>query len=226
MGLPQQSLYEDSPREEFAEFIPATARRALDVGCGAGGFGLTLRRILGPTAVIEAIDPQSANVASARVGHGYDHVTLGYFPEGLEDEGQGYDLITFIDVLEHFLDPWTTLRETRNLLNPGGRVLAAIPNIQLWTVIADLLRGRWDYTDRGILDRTHVRFFTRPTICEMFEDAGYRVERIAGVNDRRPALRPLRGSLTPAFFKELRWLPRLVPDSRWLHFAVVASTAS
>ena len=222
MALPQQSIYADSPRPEFMEFIPASARSALDVGCGAGGFGRSLRQRLGASALIDAIDPVLENVKSAGTTHGYDHVMRGYFPEDLPDVRRGYDLVTFIDVLEHMLDPWDTLRATRDVLNPGGRVLAGIPNIQLWTVIADLLRGRWDYTESGILDRTHVRFFTRETMREMFVDAGYTIEVIEGVNDQRPALKPLRNSMRIDFMKELKWLPRIVPESRWLHYVVVA----
>ncbi len=74
--------------------------------------------------------------------------------------GEQFDLVTYGDVLEHLLEPQDVLRETRNLLAPGGRVLISLPNIAFWTMRVKLLMGRFEYESMGLLDYTHLRFFT------------------------------------------------------------------
>jgi len=216
----QQDHYVDDDRRDAAPYIPRGARSALDVGCGPGGFGRSLRGALGAEARIVGVEAMETSAARARVGHGYDEVVRGYFPEALDGRADRFDLVTFIDVLEHLVDPWAALAAARDRLEPGGRVLALVPNIQVWYILGGLLRGRWDYADQGTLDRTHLRFFTKATMIELFEGAGLDVELIRGVNDvssgRR--LRDYRRSAV----KNLEWLPRVVPDSRWLHFVVMA----
>lgn len=211
--LPQQDLYHDNPRLDVAPFIPAGARSVLEVGCGKGGFGPTLRRLLGDEARIVGVEPVAAQAAVARSGHGFDEVVEGYFPQAL-DPGETFDLVCFNDVLEHVADPWSVLADAVERLSAGGHVVAAIPNVQYAPVTVSLLRGHWDYTDEGILDRTHVRFFTRRTMVALFEGAGLQVTRCEGANSvydlgwsRR---NPLRRAWTAA-----------MPDSAWLHFVVV-----
>ena len=134
------------------------------MGCGRGGFGATLRQTLGPGARIVGIEPVASQAERARSA-GFDEVVCDYFPT--QDTSLGtFDLVCFNDVLEHLVDPWQVLRETQDWLTPGGHVLAAIPNIQYWPAIIDLFNGRWDYTESGLMDRTHLRFFTRKTIVE------------------------------------------------------------
>jgi 2-polyprenyl-3-methyl-5-hydroxy-6-metoxy-1,4-benzoquinol methylase len=81
-------------------------------------------------------------------------------------------------VLEHTRDPWNVLARYRRLLKPGGQVIASIPNIRFYAIIARLMFNRWGYRDSGILDRTHLRFFTLATMREMFAQAGYRVHSV------------------------------------------------
>lgn len=219
--FPQQDLYLDDPRADVAPFVPAGCTSALDVGCGRGGFGRTLRTALGEEARIVGIDPVPTNVANASVNHGFDHVYEGSFPAQLPGGERDFDLITFIDVLEHLFDPWAALRATQELLTDRGKVLALIPSIQVWDVVVPLLRGRWDYADTGTLDRTHIRFFTKATMLDMFDEAGFEVLSCTGVNSRRPPIRPIRRNINLTWFRDLHWLPRVIPDSQWLHFALV-----
>lgn len=79
------------------------------------------------------------------------------------------------DVLEHLADPWETLRQVRRVLAPGGTVVASIPNVRHWQVVRDLLEGRWEYAEAGILDRTHRWFFTRRSLARLFEETGFTV---------------------------------------------------
>ena len=146
---------------------------------------------------------------------GWRFISLKFINENNENMPAGY-----LEAAEKGLRYHRICAAARDRLEPGGRVLALVPNIQVWYILGGLLRGRWDYADQGTLDRTHLRFFTKATMIELFEGAGLDVELIRGVNDvssgRR--LRDYRRSAV----KNLEWLPRVVPDSRWLHFVVVA----
>lgn len=91
-----------------------------------------------------------------------------------------YDLLLFGDTLEHVPDPVIVLRTLASKLRPGGTLVVSIPNVANWAVRLGLLAGRFRYTDRGILDRTHLRFYTRRTVVEMVEEAGFTVDEVAG----------------------------------------------
>lgn len=93
------------------------------------------------------------------------------------------DLLLCLDVLEHLVDPWETLRRLAALLRPNGVLVASIPNVRYYRVLLPLmLGGRWDYQDSGILDRTHLRFFTRATAIELVESAGFSIEQVSATN--------------------------------------------
>ncbi|RMD49523.1 MAG: class I SAM-dependent methyltransferase, partial [Ignavibacteria bacterium] len=89
-----------------------------------------------------------------------------------------FDLIMFADVLEHLIDPEYVLKELKNKLKPGGEIIASIPNIRHWSIFRQLLEGNWNYAEHGLLDKTHLRFFTRKTMISLFENAGYHAEVI------------------------------------------------
>jgi 2-polyprenyl-3-methyl-5-hydroxy-6-metoxy-1,4-benzoquinol methylase len=219
--LPQQALYGENERLDVLPYIPTDARSALDVGCARGGFGVTLRRVLGPDARIVGVEAVPVQAAIARQGHGYDEVVDGYFPDALAHEGvEPFDLIAFNDVLEHILEPEDVLVQARDHLAQDGRVVAAIPSIQYAPVVMGLLRGRWDYTDAGTLDRTHVRFFTRATMVEMFDRAGYTVELCEGINSVRREWK--QDPSGPRRLAKLL-LERALGNARFLHFVVVAN---
>jgi SAM-dependent methyltransferase len=93
-------------------------------------------------------------------------------------EPGSFDVVLLGDVIEHLREPVDTLRRLRRFLRPGGRLVLSTPNVANWAVRLSLLAGRWRYTDRGILDRTHTHLFTRATLREAIEAAGYVVDRI------------------------------------------------
>lgn len=219
MQPPQQDVYVDNARLDVAPFVPPDARTVLDVGCGAGGFGLTLRRVLGRDARVVGIEAVPSQAAAAREGHGFDEVVEGYFPDALEGRTERYDAVFFNDVLEHLVDPWSVLRRVPPLLTANGVVVAAIPSIRYAPVVLKLLRGRSDYVDQGTLDRTHLRFFTRATMVEMFQDCGYDVLSCEGANTMGRRWAASDSAL-------LRAASRVVPlpfgDMAYVHFVVVA----
>jgi len=96
-----------------------------------------------------------------------------------------FDCIVFADVLEHLRDPWGTMEQYLQRLKPGGYVVASIPNVRNFYLLYNLIvRGQWRYEDSGLLDRTHLRFFTRKEIMELFSVAGLEVEMVSENRER------------------------------------------
>ena len=132
-----------------------------------------------------------------------DRVEVADIEVGLPFAPASFDTVIFADVLEHLIDPWRVLRETTALLSPGGCVIASIPNIQHHRVLRGLMNGRWQYRDRGITDRGHLRFFTLQTIRELFASAGLdvvHVDRVYKRTWRRAFMSFLTGGWARGFF--------------------------
>ena len=105
-----------------------------------------------------------------------DAETVDYAKE-LDDER--FDVVLCSDVLEHLKDPWAVLRKIRDFIEPDGYVVASIPNIGHAAVVLELLAGRFAYRPFGLLDNTHIRFFNRRSVYELFESTGYVVEELS-----------------------------------------------
>lgn len=166
------------PRDDILALVPAGARRVLDVGCSVGTLGDAIKRRNGAWVTGVEMDPEMAELARSRL----DRVVVGDV-EALDleacSEGTPFDCICLADVLEHLRDPWRVLAELTEGLVPGGTVVASIPNIRHYSTLASLLfRGYWPYRERGIHDRTHLRFFTLRNIRELFSGAGLEVNRV------------------------------------------------
>lgn len=182
------SPYWSEARTYVADLIPDTARRILDVGCNDGSFGAgVLARV--PGREVWGIEPHDLDArAAARQLTGVAH---GFYPEALADVPGNFDCVSFNHVLEHMVDPWAALRVTRERLNPGAVIVGELPNVRHLPFLFDLaVRGRFDYVDSGLLDRTHVRFFTRSSARDLFTSTGFEVEEffpvVAMGNERFP----------------------------------------
>jgi len=151
-------------------------KKLLDVGCGTGTITSTLRDALSLDVV--GVEPHPERAEQART-EGLNVIT-GVYDQTFAQRNEKFDYILFADVLEHLVDPAEMLREVKNSLAPDGRVLASIPNVAHWTVRAQLLFGNFNYKPTGIMDATHLRWFTRRSVRRLFEAAGYEVEDIRG----------------------------------------------
>lgn len=156
-------------RDDLASRIPAGAVRVLDVGCSHGATAPSLRTA--GVSEIVGIEPDAGDAAeAARV---YDRV-LPIPLEAVQEEFPGrFDAVLFGDVLEHLDDPAAALTRVRPWLTERGAVVASVPNVGHWSVISDLIEGRFDYVPYSILSGTHVRFFTRATLTDLFEACAF-----------------------------------------------------
>lgn len=149
--------------------------RVLDVGCHTGYF---VAALAARGFAVQGIDADQEAVAVAQrngVAAACADIESPSFPPPELGE---FDVILLMDVLEHLRDPADLLRRLKRLLGANGKVVVTGPNVAYWAVRKNLLLGRWNYTDGGILDRTHLCFFTARTWRELLESAGYSVVRL------------------------------------------------
>lgn len=170
------SAYYDRPRPDLVRAIPPDAARVLDIGCAAGWLGHTLRQSR-PGLVVAGVerDAEAAHLARARLDR-VENLDVERGP--LPFEAGEFDGIVYGDVLEHLVDPWTTLRGHLRALQPRW-VVISLPNVRHVGLVLKLaLFGRFEYTTEGILDATHLRFFTLREIQRWFAAEQLRVERL------------------------------------------------
>ena len=142
--------------------VPDNIRRVLDVGCGGGDNGRHLRT-MHPGIELVGLTHSAEEATIAAPHFGSVHVVdldTGLTDAGMALWGPPFDLLLFSHVLEHLIDPVAALRHCLTRLKPGGYVLIAVPNVLEWRTRMQFLRGQFVYGDHGILDRTHMRFFT------------------------------------------------------------------
>ena len=153
--------------------------RVLEIGCAGGATGRNLKEKLEVSQYVGVeLSPEAAEVARQYL----DNVIVADIESVDLKAAHGlqygeFDLLIALDVLEHLYDPWDALAELAQYVKDGGHVVASIPNIQNITVIRDLIKGKWEYVDAGLLDATHIRFFTLDEARKMFSGAGLTIEQ-------------------------------------------------
>lgn len=174
------SSYYQGKRPEMLAFIPNNATRFLELGCGAGGFGGLLRDTRKGVHVI-GIEIHQESAAEARKH--LDEVIEQPIEAALASIPLGsIDCVVCNDVLEHLVDPWAVLKQIRTVLQPGGCVVSSIPNVRHFPVFKKYaFYADWQYEKWGVLDRTHLRFFTKSSISRLFSESGFRAHRIEGI---------------------------------------------
>ncbi|AOZ93247.1 glycosyltransferase [Paenibacillus crassostreae] len=148
---------------------PSENIKVLEIGCACGGTLLEIKNRY-KNADLYGIE---LNENSAEIASLFANVSASNVEHQLEFDPDFFDYIILPDVLEHLNDPWSVLENLKKYLKQNGKVLASIPNVMHYTVLRDTLLGRWNYTDAGLLDRTHLRFFTLYEIEQMFKGAGF-----------------------------------------------------
>jgi 2-polyprenyl-3-methyl-5-hydroxy-6-metoxy-1,4-benzoquinol methylase len=179
--------YFTGDRSEMLKYIPDHAKRILEVGCGEGNFGAYLKKKLNAEVWGVEYEDAHAEVAKKNLDKVYSGdiaVLVNQLPDSY------FDVIVCNDVLEHLTDPYTVLDKMKNKLTKGGIVVSSIPNIRFFRTFFDfILNKNWDYTDNGIMDKTHYRFFTIKSIKKMYENVGYEVLQLEGINATK-SIRP------------------------------------
>jgi len=154
-----------------ARWVPPGSR-VLDVGCGMGA---TLRNLRDARQCeVVGLEPNHSRAAAVdETGVCIHEMTL----DQADAASLGrFDVVMFLDVLEHMANPHEVLVDAARLLAPGARLIVSVPNVAHWSVRLALLFGRFDYTDAGIMDATHLRWFTRKTVTYMLQAAGYELK--------------------------------------------------
>ena len=180
MSIKDTSYYEHT-RPEMLPFIPKDAKRILEIGCGQATFSVQLLedRINVEVWGVEP-DKSAAKVASTRLFK----VLTGVLDDTINDLPNNYfDVIIMNDVLEHLYYPWEDLKKLKNKLVKNGITVSSIPNIRYSKNIFKLIfKKDWKYTESGILDNTHFRFFTKKSIKRLHKDCGLSIQKIKGIN--------------------------------------------
>lgn len=172
----QQTPMHHNVNGELLSAIPPGLSRLVEIGCSSGAMAAAYR----------AANP-GAHYVGVEIDADYAATAAPHCSETLVGDIEQMDLATvpafqgaqawiFGDVLEHLRNPWDVLTRIRKILPPGGCVITCIPNAQNWSVQRMLAVGQFRYADSGLLDRTHLRWFTRITMLEMFAATGYKVE--------------------------------------------------
>jgi 2-polyprenyl-3-methyl-5-hydroxy-6-metoxy-1,4-benzoquinol methylase len=198
-------------RPEMLKYIPKNSKRILEVGCGTGHFAKGVKNIL--NCEYWGIEPfpdaagNSQNIIDKVINTNFDNayptLPVNYF-----------DCIIFNDVLEHLVNPFDTLDKLYNILPSGASVITSIPNVRYAANLKKLLVDRdWEYLhEGGILDFTHLRFFTKKSIIRMFEQSNFKIKSIEGINKMPAHIFLPFNILTLGYFN----------DTQYLQFATIA----
>lgn len=155
--------------------IVGANKEVLEVGCHTGYFTELLKKN-GCNVICVEINQEAAMIAKKIA----NKIIIG----DIEDESiynqinQKFDVILFMHVLEHLINPWKVLCDIKQFLKEDGYILVTIPNIACWSIRKVLFfKGKFEYTETGIMDKSHLRFFTFETAKKMFIEAGYKIEK-------------------------------------------------
>ena len=173
--------YGDNPRNELIDLIKVVPEQIFEIGCGSGATGMAIKQKFPDVNYIGMDSNEKATqIAQTRL----DKVIVSDVEKvPLDTLGlvKGYfDLIICADILEHLYDPWKTLFALRDYLKPNGKIFASIPNVQYINHIINFLHGNWTYEHDGIMDVTHIRFFTFNEIVKMLSGTGYNIIHCSG----------------------------------------------
>ena len=170
----KQDSYYNIEKSGIVQMIPEGPNIILDLGCAAGRLGRKLRQL---NKACELVGIEIYGPAAEEAAKYYDLVHRGDIEELKLHYKEYFDFVICGDILEHLREPWKVVTKIHEWLKDGGCLISSIPNIRYWRVLRDLLiLGKLEYTEAGILDVTHLRFFTRYTFLEMLRKAGFSID--------------------------------------------------
>lgn len=195
--------YYNLSRPEMLELVPTHVKSVLDVGCSEGLFGKAVKEKTG--AEVWGIEPVAD--AAAQAEKVLDKAFTGFFEDAVKKIDRKFDLICFNDVLEHMPDPYSALAYAKkNLLNENGQVNASMPSILHYhEFLQILIKKDFIYADKGIMDRTHLRWFTRKSMIRMFEEAGFTVVDVKGLDPTPSMKMTLISLLSFGYLSEMKY---------------------
>lgn len=169
----------DNYREDIMPFIPANANTFLDIGCGTGKLIGKLKH-LGKTCY--GVEPSKDAAIIAM--HNADRLINKGIEDSLDEIPDNFfDVILLLDILEHTVDPLIIIKQLKSKVNTNGIIISSIPNIRYYHTFIDLItKKEFYYTDAGVMDNTHLRFFTYKSILKLYDDAGYTIIQQKGIN--------------------------------------------
>jgi len=174
------SGYFNNTREDMLKYIPKKVTRTLEFGCGCGNFSALVKEKLG--AEVWGVEIET-NVAK-QAGSLLDTVITADAHEALSQIPDGhFDCIIMFDIIEHLIDPYSLLEKLKAKLTVDGCIVLSVPNIRYYSKFIDfVVHGNWDYRDHGILDRTHLRFFTYKSIQKVIQQLKFNIVQIQGIH--------------------------------------------
>lgn len=172
--------YYKNSRPEIIDFLPKNLSKILDIGCGQGHFLKLVKEKTGAETWGLEVVVSEANIAKNYL----DKILIGKVEDTLDFIPDAYfDCITLNDVLEHLIEPKDVLKLLNAKLTKNGIIIASIPNVRFIGNLKELLvKKDWEYKNEGILDSTHLRFFTKKSMVRIFEEAGYQIVKQVGIN--------------------------------------------
>ncbi len=201
--MKEKTNYYSYIRPEIVFFVPQNIRTIIDIGCGQGTFLKSVKeKTRAETWGVEVI-----NEIANRAKNQADKIILGRIEDTLDSIPDDYfDCITFNDVLEHLLEPSDVLKMIKPKLSDKGIIIASIPNVRYYSNLYELLiKKDWKYKDAGILDSTHLRFFTKKSMKRLFEEAGYNLIMQEGINKTHSKKFQLFNLFTVGVFNDTKY---------------------
>lgn len=198
---PKAAKYFIEEREEIFPMLPKNCDKILDLGCGTGETSYAIKKngLANWICGVEG-SPNAAELARRRL----DLVLEGDIEKlDFPFEENTFDVILLLDILEHLVDPWATLEKVTKLLKPNGVIITSIPNVRHFTVVLPLLLlGDWRYQEEGLLDSTHIRFFTKSSAIKLMTSTGLKLDKLDHTGAKKGSLSGLANFLTFNILKE------------------------
>ena len=174
----ESGSYGDNQHPMAAQYLRFPPKLALDIGCHTGALGAAIKEKY-PDAIVWGVEPDAgaAEIARSRLDTVLQEQfeSIAWSAEGIT--AGSFDTVFLMDVLEHLYDPWKALLFLRGMLKPGAQVVVSVPNVRNLMLMQDLAAGNWHYRAAGLLDVTHIRFFTNRDLIRMFYQTGFQVRR-------------------------------------------------